>query len=84
MIANRTANARLSPPQPGTVHNDPAYGVVVTDARGRSLTVADMGAGRLDVWVSEAIRLDTATLRTFATQLLEFIDYVEAMRQRAG
>lgn len=83
-MSNRTEPAPLSPPQPGTVHNDPGYGVVVTDARGRSLTVADMGAGRLDVWVSEAMRLDTGTLRAFAAQLLGFVDYIERMHQRAG
>lgn len=72
-----THNRLSTPLTPGVTVADPIDGITATDEHGHCLTVAPMGGDRLDVLAGPALRLNTATVRAFATALLGLVDYID-------
>ncbi len=71
----------LRPPRLGVVLDEPGYGVVLVDHRGRDVILSDLG-GTLDVGLHHSLALTPALARDLAAALTRFADHHDPPHQR--
>ena len=79
MTTARVPIGALRPPRVGLVLDEPGYGAVLVDHRGRDVILTDLG-GVLDVGLHHSLRLTPSLARDLAAALTRFADHHDPPR----